>query len=69
MEDEDLLAREAGVRAGEIELTHEMIEAGVKVVRGFEPFFSISPSFERALVSEVLMAAWKAFSAGAPGRQ
>jgi hypothetical protein len=40
----------------EVEVTPEMIEAGVHVVRAYEPFFSLSPSIEQLLVREILVA-------------
>jgi len=47
----------AGGSGTEIEITPEMIEAGVDVVRSYETFFSLSPSLEELLVEKVLKAA------------
>ena len=57
---DDAAPRGDGAPEPEIEITPEMIEAGIKVVWGFEPFFSLSPSSERILVLEILKAAFAA---------
>lgn len=46
-----------GAGAPDIEITPSMIEAGIMVVRGYEPWFSLSPGLEELLVEEILKAA------------
>jgi hypothetical protein len=56
------MTKNVGAPESKIKITPEMIEAGVKVVWGFEVFFSLSPSSERILVRRILEAAFEASS-------
>ena len=44
-------------RADQDLITPEMIDAGVKVLRGFDAWFDLSPGLEELLVQEILRAA------------